>query len=121
MGYKLLLVEDHQWYREFLRDYLLKYCDCDTVDVAENGLAGLEKLQSEKYDIMLLDQNMPKMKGLELLKECQDRCVELPVTWIISDSEYFTKEAVELGAFGYLGKSASIKVMKEAFQKSSSK
>ena len=43
------------------------------VDDAENGLVGLEKCAEKKYDLILLDWNMPVMTGIEFIKELRSR------------------------------------------------
>ncbi|MFA6136824.1 MAG: response regulator [Sulfurimonas sp.] len=63
----ILCVEDEKDLRESIVLFLKKFFK--SVDSAEDGLQGLEKYMSNSYDIVLTDIQMPKMDGLELLKE----------------------------------------------------
>ncbi len=59
---KVLVVEDNEFNRRLVQAILLK-CGCE-VDCAENGLLALGKLESESYDLVLMDLQMPEMDGL---------------------------------------------------------
>lgn len=49
------------------------------VDTAEDGDAGWEALQSKHYDLLVTDQNMPKVSGVELIKKLRAAALDLPV------------------------------------------
>ena len=49
------------------------------VDVAEDGAAAWEALQANRYDLMITDNNMPRLTGIELLKELRSARMRLPV------------------------------------------
>ncbi|MDB2562859.1 response regulator, partial [Sulfurimonas sp.] len=59
----ILLVEDNKT-NQMLMNILLGDLDLD-VDLAENGLEAVEKFKEKKYDLILMDENMPKMSGIE--------------------------------------------------------
>lgn len=62
---KILLVEDDESNRLCLRDFLEHHgYICQEAD---NGVEGLEKLQSESFDLIITDLNMPIMNGFQLL------------------------------------------------------
>jgi len=64
---KLLLVEDYLHNRILIQSYLdKKYYE---VDIAENGKEGLEKFKSGKYDLVLMDLQMPVMDGYTATRE----------------------------------------------------
>jgi two-component system chemotaxis response regulator CheY len=66
---KLLLVDDSRLARRHMLTILQKLgVDASKVTQAENGAEAIEKLQDEKFDMVLTDYNMPKMDGEELLK-----------------------------------------------------
>ena len=60
---KVLLVEDNKT-NQMLMNIILRDIELD-VDLAENGLEAVEMFQKNKYDIILMDENMPKMSGVE--------------------------------------------------------
>ena len=64
---KILLAED-AYANQVLAVGLLKKWD-HTIEVAENGRIALEKLQSEPYDLVLMDVQMPEMDGLEATRQ----------------------------------------------------
>lgn len=62
---KILVVEDHFLNRISTKKTLTAWSDFVTVDFAENGLAGVDKVRKENYDIVLMDLQMPVMDGIE--------------------------------------------------------
>ena len=62
---KILVVEDNSDVRELIRDTLS--ADGYRVTSADDGLHGLACFKKEKFDLLILDYNMPRMSGLELL------------------------------------------------------
>ena len=63
---RILIIDDDQ---DLLEMYGYKFLQADfEVEKAENGAWGLKKIQSEKFDVVLLDMSMPAMNGLEMLR-----------------------------------------------------
>jgi CheY-like chemotaxis protein len=63
---KALIVEDEAVTRALLVQ-LMQSLDCD-IDVAVDGVAALEQLRANPYDIVLLDIVLPKMSGIEVME-----------------------------------------------------
>lgn len=63
---KILIVDDDPAIRQFLTDALKNSFDVVT---AEDGAVALELLESDRFDVVLADQMMPKMTGIQLLEE----------------------------------------------------
>lgn len=64
--FKILIVEDDLFLREL-------YCDILSsepwqIEVAEDGNVGLEKMKTGGFDLVLLDMNLPKLNGLDIIK-----------------------------------------------------
>jgi DNA-binding response OmpR family regulator len=55
------------------------------VDVAEDGAAAWEALQAKPYDLLITDQNMPKISGVELVKNLRSARIPLPVVMVAGE------------------------------------
>lgn len=118
----ILIVEDTESLRKLTRKILEK--EGLSVDEAENGEIALEKISGEtKYSLILLDIMMPKMNGLEFIKNLRNFS-EVPVVFITALSDERSQIlAYENGADGYLTKPFSkpllISMVKRFEQKAS--
>lgn len=99
----LLLVDDEEIVRYTLREFLLFLGH--KIDEAEEGLAGLQRLEKKYYDAAFVDMRMPKLDGLGFLRQCRERWPELPVFLVSGHATETTcQEAIEAGALGFLNK-----------------
>ena len=77
--------------------------------VAENGNEFLEKLKSKTIDIALLDLDMPRMNGKEVLEEIIKKYPEIRVIFIsMHVNVHMAGELIQMGAKSYLKKNCSI-------------
>jgi DNA-binding response OmpR family regulator len=60
------------------------------VDVAEDGAAAWKALHAESYDLLITDNNMPKLSGVELVKKL--RCARMTLPVILASGELLTEE-----------------------------
>lgn len=103
----LLIVEDDDDVRETLVDSL--FTINAKIVIAENGLRGLEMVESNKPDAILSDINMPKMNGLEMLRNIRQKGYETPVVMLSAFGDRVnTVEALRLGAMDFLDKPTNI-------------
>ena len=108
--YRVLLVEDDNQIREVVGDYF-KRRDKITLDLAEDGNAGLSKVLNEKYDLIVLDIMMPGLDGFELCKMIRKRS-DIPVVFLTGKvREEDILYGYELGADDYIVKPFSIAVL----------
>ncbi len=96
---KVLIVDDAQTVRKFEKAMIeeMGY----KAEEAINGLDALEKLYSEKFDLALVDINMPKMDGYEFTRQVRKEkdFSELPIVIISTESKEIDKlKAYEAGA-----------------------
>jgi CheY-like chemotaxis protein len=63
----ILLVEDDELSQKVTAFYLMRYGH--DVDVAKNGREALSRFKDKKYDLILMDIQMPEMDGLQAAKE----------------------------------------------------
>src|SRR5690606_40161300 len=64
---KILVIEDEAAIRRVLVKILSEENDTYEVSEAEDGLAGIDQIKKEDYDLILCDIKMPKMDGVEVL------------------------------------------------------
>ena len=110
---KIMVVDDSALMRRALCDIINSDERFEVTAIARNGLEALELLKTEKFDAVVLDVNMPKMTGIELLKELQKNKIDANVLMAstdTSDGAAITMEALELGALDFIHKPGSFLV-----------
>ena len=107
---KILIVEDEDMIREGISDYLTD-CGYETIQAA-NGLEALEQFSNHQVALVLLDIQMPKLNGLEVLSEIR-KSSQVPVLMLTAfqDEEYKMSAFAAL-ADGYLEKPFSLSLLK---------
>ena len=117
---KLLIVDDEKNIRQVLKNELST--ETIEVDEAEHGQRALELLEQDEYDVVLLDLNMPRLGGIEVLKRM--RSLEYPAEVIVLTANATISTAVEamkLGAYDYLTKPFRLEelsaILDKAFEK----
>ena len=100
---QILVIDDEENMRHFLKSLLAK--EGYEVFLAADGLEGLQLLEEQIFDIILCDIRMPRMDGLEFLKNLQGKN---SAATIITMSAYGTIdlaiETMQLGAYDYISK-----------------
>ncbi|MCR8923814.1 response regulator transcription factor [Dasania sp. GY-MA-18] len=104
----VLLVEDDIDLATTIVDYLdLESINCDH---ASNGLMGLNLLESNHYQMIMLDINMPKMDGLTLCNTLRERGMDIPILMLTArDSLEHKLEGFAAGSDDYLVKPFAMK------------
>lgn len=76
-----------------------------SIDTARSGKATLKKAEGNHFDLMLVDQDLPGMNGIEMLKELTERKLGMPVIMIVAEGkEKQGVRAMDEGAYDYLTK-----------------
>lgn len=102
---KILIIEDEAAIRRVLVKILSEENDNYQVEEAEDGLAGIEKIKNEDYDLVLCDIKMPKMDGVEVLEAVKKIKPETPMVMISGHGDLDTAvNTMRLGAFDYISK-----------------
>jgi len=100
---KILVVDDEADIRESLETILT--LDGFTVETAQNGTEGLQKIEAGNYDLILLDLMMPDRSGMEVLAEVRERDKETPIFMITAyGSVQVAVTALKNGANDYFSK-----------------
>jgi two-component system chemotaxis response regulator CheY len=83
---------------------------------AQNGKEALAQLQAQKIDFILLDWNMPKMSGIDFLKQVRtmDQYKDLPIVMVTSESaKVNVVEAAKNGVTDYILKPIDSEIFRE--------
>jgi DNA-binding response OmpR family regulator len=100
---RLLVVEDDRKVASFIRKGLEQ--ECYAVDVAYDGLDGASLAAESNYDALILDLMLPRMPGLQVLRQLRQVTPALPVLVLTAkDSVEDLVEALDAGADDYLTK-----------------
>lgn len=115
MAIKIMIADDHSMIREGLKNLLELDGDIQVIAEAVDGEDCLDKLQVVKPDVLLLDINMPKKNGLEVLKSLKSKKSKLKVLVLTvhNEIEYLMK-AVDIGVNGYVLKDSESAELKKA-------
>jgi DNA-binding response OmpR family regulator len=102
---QILVVDDHFEMLEYLQSMLaIVDADCQVLGVPSAEEACLE-LRRRPFDLLITDQRLPGMSGLELVRQAQQWWPNLPVIMLTAyGSAQGKKEAADLGVQGYFGK-----------------
>ncbi|MBR5563112.1 MAG: sigma-54-dependent Fis family transcriptional regulator [Bacteroidales bacterium] len=100
---KILIIDDERSIRNSLKEILAD--EGYEVDVAENGLQGIEMVDKEKYNIIFCDIKMPEMDGIEVLDKLIQMGVDSAVVMISGHGDIDTAvECIKKGAFDFIRK-----------------
>ena len=100
---RILVVEDEPGIANFISDGLTE--EGFAVDLALNGRKGLELLEINAYDVVLLDWMLPGMSGIELCREARRRRSNVPIIFLTAkDTVDDTVFALDTGGNDYIRK-----------------
>jgi len=100
---KILVIDDERSIRNTLKD-ILEY-EKYSVDLAEDGIKGIEKIKGNGFDVVLCDIKMPGMDGIEVLEQLVQISPDTPVVMISGHGNIDTAvESIKKGAFDYIEK-----------------
>ena len=107
MGTKIILVDDEPEILTLVRDYLSR--EGFTVLTALNGNEGMQLIEREKPDLVLLDWMLPGMSGLEMCKHLRETST-IPIIMLTAKSEEIDRVlGLEFGADDYIVKPFSLR------------
>lgn len=113
---RILIADDEEALRELLREQLS--AQGYTIDEAPDGEVAVEKLQKEKYDLAILDINMPRKNGLEVLKHIREQKLPMRVIMLTGRLGFSVgSESILLGADEYITKPFDLDYLEMAIKK----
>lgn len=103
MAIKIMIADDHALLRQGIKNVLELEEDFQVIGEAGDGQQTLEKAIVLAPDILLLDINMPKFNGLDVIKKINEQQQNIKIIVLtIHDDEHYVLEVVKAGAMGYL-------------------
>ena len=110
MNTEILIIEDEEEMRIALTEVLIR--NGYSVHTASNGIEGLELFNKEPFNMVITDVKMPKVSGLEVLKEIKKQSPQIPVIMITAYGTIDNAvEAMREGAFDYILKPFSAEIL----------
>jgi len=115
MSVKVIIADDHILMREGIRQLLEFDGSVEVIDEANDGEECLEKIAQNLPEVLLLDINMPKKNGIEVLEEIKKRKIRVKVLILtVHDEVEYLLKAVDIGADGYILKDSESAELKKA-------
>lgn len=111
MKRRVLAVDDSSFIRRLVADIVNSFEQFEISDCAKNGIEALDFLEANKYDVVLMDVEMPKLNGIETLRQIVKLYPKLPVimfSTLTKDGAELTLEALDIGAFDFITKPVNI-------------
>lgn len=100
---RILLVEDDELLGDGIRVGLTQYRY--TVDWVKNGIAALQAIQTEHFDVVILDIGLPKLSGAEVLKTIRAKNIHVPVLILTARDTIDDRiQGLDIGADDYMVK-----------------
>ncbi|HDS15808.1 MAG TPA: response regulator [Proteobacteria bacterium] len=116
---KIIIVDDFSTMRRIIKN-ILRQLGFNNVQEADDGATAWPKIQAENFDLVITDWNMPKMSGLELLKNIRndEDLKHIPVLMVTAEAlKENIIEAVKSGVSNYIIKPFTAETMQEKLEK----
>lgn len=115
---KIIIVDDHNLFREGLRFLLSQSKDIDVIAEASNGLEFLALLETKDPDLVLMDISMPGMDGIEATIKAVEKypLIKIMALSMFEDQEYYYK-MIHAGVKGFILKKTNAAELFDAINK----
>ncbi|MDD2829730.1 MAG: response regulator [Sulfuricurvum sp.] len=111
----VLVVEDNEINQLVIRDLLELFGA--TVEIAENGLIGIQKVKENQYDLVLMDLQMPVLDGISAARGIREFNKTVPIIALSAAvMEQDKKSTIESGMNGHLSKPIDLEELKEVLE-----
>jgi DNA-binding NarL/FixJ family response regulator len=109
LGLRILIADDHPIFRKGLRQILETDKDVLSVTEVADGERALEEIAARVPDIALLDIDMPRLNGLQVVQQLRRKGISLDLVFLtMYKEEDMVNEAMELGVMGYVLKESAV-------------
>jgi DNA-binding NtrC family response regulator len=120
MSEKVLIIDDEQEFTEALAERMTNRGM--TVSTSSSAIEGLQSVEEQSFDVVVLDLQMPEMDGIETLKILKKKKPELQVILLTGHATVEKGiEAMKLGAMDLLEKPADMTTLTEKIKKAQAK
>jgi len=114
--YKIAIIDDEPMIIKGLQQLVpWDEINCEVCGIAKNGEEGLDLIKEKIPDIVISDIRMPKLSGLEMIKELEDISTSMKFIILTGHREFdYAQKAINLGVVAYLLKPTNIEDIKSA-------
>ena len=115
---RVLIADDHAILRRGLREILMRELESVVCGEAENAQQVLAQVQSQNWDLAIVDITMPGRSGLDVLRDLQRVRPGLPVLVLsMHPEDQYGKRVLKAGASGYMNKESAPEELIKAIRK----
>ena len=115
---RILIADDHPILRRGLREILVRELEGATCGEAGNAYHVLSEVQSQDWDLVILDVTMPGRSGLDVLRELRSLRPRLPVLVLsVHPEDQLGTRVLKAGASGYMNKESAPEELIKAVRK----
>lgn len=115
---KLVIADDHAVVRNGVKQILALASDIELAGEAVSGAEVLQLMRDRRFDLLLLDMNMPGISGIDLIGRVKLQCAALPVlVFTMHNDAQLAMRALKAGASGFLTKDSEPEILLAAIRK----
>jgi DNA-binding NarL/FixJ family response regulator len=117
LGYRVLVVEDHERWRRHLCSVLANAAGCEVIGAASEGWEAVQKIETLKPDLILMDIGLPGIDGIEAARQVIARDPRSRILFVSEhQSSDIVQTALRSGARGYITKSDAARELLPAME-----
>jgi len=115
---RVLIVDDHPVVRRGLRQLLEEAGDIEVGGEAGSAADALDQVRRSRWDVLVLDLDLPDRSGLEVMRDVKLAQSDLPILFLtVASEDQFAIRALRAGAAGYMTKKTAPAELVDAIRK----
>jgi DNA-binding NarL/FixJ family response regulator len=111
---KVILVEDHDLMRAYLKKFVEQVDHCHIIAEATDGQQAIETIRSVNADLVILDLSLPRLSGLSVLESVRELSPTKILVITMQTDPKIIQQALDAGANGIMLKDKGVKVLEKA-------